>query len=249
MFPDECRLCDAPLREFSRLPVCSACLKEIEPLAAEYSCSCCHTPFLNSYPLDEMGRCPLCRLGLSNFDAAFSYGVYDGKLRDLIHLFKYGKVRSLARPFGRLLIAAMPLGMRFDAIVPMPMHWLRKWKRGFNQAELLARAVARHSGIPLVNALRRTRRAPAQAGLSASQRRRNAAGSFGIRRPEAVRGRHILLVDDVLTTGATARAAASVLKRAGAARVTVLTLARADRRHFIGGLSGGSSYTVALGAR
>lgn len=216
---------------------------------AEYACSCCHTPFLNDHPLDELGRCPLCRLGLSNFDAAFSYGVYDGKLRDLIHLFKYGKVRSLSRPFGRLLIGALPLGMRFDAVVPMPMHWLRRWKRGFNQAELLGRAVARHAGVPLVEALRRTRMAAAQAGLSSSQRRRNVAGSFGIDRPGAIRGQHVLLVDDVLTTGATARAAAGVLKRAGAARVTVLTLARADRRHFIGGLSGGTSYTVALGAR
>lgn len=187
---------------------------------------------------------------MSEFDAAYSYGSYDGNLRDLIHLFKYARVRSLARPFGRLLISALPLNLRFDAVVPMPMHWLRRWRRGFNQAELLARAVAKHTGLPCLKALRRTRSVPAQAGLTAAQRRRNTTGTFAAaRRKLALEGRHILLVDDVLTTGSTARAAAAVLKRAGAARVTVLTLARADRRHYLGDMSGGQSYTIALGAR
>jgi ComF family protein len=176
---------------------------------------------------------------LSEYDAAFAYAVYDGKIRDLIHMFKYGGVRELAQPLGRMIIAGLPLGIPFDAIVPMPMHWLRQWLRGYNQAELLARAVAHHTGLPLLNALRRTRAVAPQAGLTRAQRRQ----------PQAVKGKQILLVDDVLTTGATARAAAAALKKAGAARVTVLALARADRRQLAGGWSGGTSYTIALGAR
>lgn len=213
---------------------------------AEYACSCCHTPFLNPHPLDEIGRCPVCRLGLSQFDAAFSYGAYDGKLRELIHLFKYQSVRPLAGPFGRLLITALPLNLAFDAVAPMPMHWFRRWRRGFNQAELLAQAVARHTGRPCLRALKRTRLASAQAGLSAAARRSNASGSFAAKPSPGLRGRHILLVDDVLTTGATARAAAGALKRAGAARVTLLTLARTDRRSSLA--VPGQPFTLAMGA-
>lgn len=249
MYPDHCRLCHEPLKGALRVPICPACIASVEPLVAEYACSCCHTPFLNPYPLDVLGRCPLCRYGLSEYDAAFAYAAYDGKIRDLIHMFKYGGVQELAQPLGRMIVAGLPLGIPFDAIVPMPMHWLRQLLRGYNQAELLARAVARHTGLPLLNALRRTRAVAPQAGLTRAQRRVNARGSFACRQPQAVTGKKILLVDDVLTTGATARAAAGALKKAGAARVTVLALARADRRQLAGGWSGGTSYTIALGAR
>lgn len=230
ILPDNCRVCDTPLRNASRIPVCPACLVQPEPFAAEYQCSCCHTPFVTPHPLDEEGRCGLCRRGLSGFDAAYSYGFYEGTLRKLIQEFKYGRITTLAAPLGRMLTDAVPRERAFDLIVPMPMHWRRRWSRGFNQAELLARVVSRSLRVPVSGAVRRRKSTPPQAGLTAAQRRLNIAGAFAIRRPDAVRGKRILLVDDVFTTGATAGACARSLKNAGAAQVAVLTVARADRR-------------------
>jgi len=175
----------------------------------------------------------LCRLGLRGFDAAYSFGAYEGVLRELIHLFKYGRVRSLARPLGAQLAAAIPQDQRFDVVAPVPLHWRRRLARGFNQAALLAAAVARRYAVPVTRAVRRRRGTPSQAGLSNAQRRANVAGAFQVRRAERVRGRRVLLVDDVMTTGATASACAAALKRAGAAYVAVLTLARADRRPLV----------------
>jgi ComF family protein len=235
IFPDECRICGARLEDASRIPVCRKCLAAPAPLNAEYFCAACRTPFANAHPLDESGRCALCRLGLNRFDAAYSFGAYEDTLRKLIHLFKYGRVRTLAGPLGALLGASLPSGESFDAVAPMPLHWWRRWRRGFNQAELLAREVARRCGVEVVNAVRRARATAPQAGLSHAQRRENVAGAFEVRRPERVRGLRVALVDDVMTTGATANACAAALKRAGARRVTLLVLARVDRRAAAGG--------------
>jgi len=229
-FPEGCRICGRQLEEVSRVPVCEGCLNAPQPLPAEHFCIACRTPFHNRFPLDEHGLCALCRLGLRGFDAAYSAGAYEGVLRELVHLFKYGRVRSLARPLGERLASAIPLEERFEVIVPVPLHWRRRLARGFNQARLLARAVARRYAAPVASLLRRRRWTDSQAGLSHAQRRANVSGAFAVRRPEQVRGRRVLLVDDVMTTGATASACATALKRAGAHYVAVLTLARADRR-------------------
>ena len=199
-------------------------------MVADYFCQACRTPFLNDAPLDENGRCGLCRRGLSGYDSAYAFGVYDGSLRELIHLFKYGGVRPLAGPLGRLLLRAMPRERRFDVVVPMPMHWLRRWRRGFNQSKLLARIAAGRLSLPILNAVRRRRHTRPQAGLTNSQRRANIAGAFAVTKSNAIRGRRVLLVDDVLTTGATAAACARALKDAGAKSVTLLVVARVDRR-------------------
>ena len=198
-----------------------------EPLSAEFFCSSCRTAFENSFPLDDEGRCALCRSGLRGFDAAYSFGAYQGVLRDLIHLFKYGRVRTLAGPLSGLLAQALPRDEVFDATVPVPLYWFRRIKRGFNQSELLARGLARRTGIPMLKALGRVRPTPTQAGLSNSARRQNVARAF---RSQSVEGKRILLIDDVMTTGATAAACALALKQAGARRVALLTVARVDRR-------------------
>jgi len=229
VFPDDCRLCSQPLYEFSRIPVCANCLKPPEPFEPQYFCSSCRTPFVSRFPLDDQGLCTLCRLGHTRFDAAHTYGAYDGALRRLIHLFKYDGVEPLAAPLGDWMLSVLP-GRDFDAVVPMPMHWRRRWTRGFNHAARLARHVARRTGIPLRNLVRRRRGTAPQAGLTSAGRRANVAGAF--RASGEVRGLRILLIDDVLTTGATAGACAAALKRAGAASVSILTAARADRRLF-----------------
>ena len=125
---------------------------------------------------------------------------------------------------------ALPRGERFDAIVPMPMHWRKRWHRGFNQAELLANQLSGKTHVPVRNAVRRVHQKAAQAGLTNAKRRANVVGAFRVRNRAAVDGKRILLIDDVMTTGATAGACAKVLKRAGAAHVTLLTVARVDRR-------------------
>jgi ComF family protein len=204
-------------------------MDRIEPLSAEFFCVLCRTPFLSASSLDETGRCALCAEGTRGFDAAYSFGAYEGHLRELIHLFKYARMRSLGAPLGRKLAAALPREERIDLIIPVPMHWLRRWNRGFNQAERLARSVARRWNLPVSTALKRVRRTPAQAGLTHVERRENMAGVFRAARG-GIEGRRVLLVDDVFTTGATASACAVALKKAGARSVVLLTLARVDRR-------------------
>ncbi len=187
-------------------------------------------PFVNRFPLDETGRCALCRLGLQGFDAVYSYGSYEGTLRELVHLYKYDGVRPLARTFGKFLAQALPRETSFDVIVPMPLHWLKQWQRGFNQADLLAREIGKKWGVPVRNVIRRRRATSPQAGLTNAKRRANVRGAFRPMRGRPVDGMRVLLVDDVVTTGATASACARVLKRAGAAHVALLALARTDRR-------------------
>ncbi len=184
---------------------------------------------MDDYPLDEHDLCTVCREGLANFDSAYSYGSYEGPLQKLIHLFKYAKVESLATPLGRLLSQALPLDQNFDVIIAMPIHWRKHWERGFNQAELLARPIARRFGLKLSGNLRRVRYTASQAGLSESARRDNLKGSFKVDKPQQLAGKRVLLIDDVFTTGATLRAAAAVLKSAGVRHVSALTLARVDR--------------------
>lgn len=173
--------------------------------------------------------CGLCRLGANGFDAAYTFGAYEGELRKLIQVFKYGGVQPLSKPLGAFLSTALPRGERFDVIVPMPLHWRKRWTRGFNQAELLGRELSRRSGIPLRRAVRRARFTAVQAGLTHAGRRKNVAGAFQTR-GNGLRGLRVLLIDDVMTTGATASACAKALKRGGAAHVSLLTLARVDRR-------------------
>jgi len=192
----------------------------------------CRTPFVSEASLDDEGRCSACQEGLVNFDAAYSFGLYEETLRQLIHLFKYSKIETLGTPLGRMVAGAAPLDERFDMVLAMPMHWRKHWERGFNQAELLAEPVAKRYGLKLGTNLRRKRHTKAQAGLSESERQSNLAGALKVSHPEQIAGKRVLLVDDVFTTGATLRAAAAVLKEAGAARVVALTLARVDRRSY-----------------
>ena len=119
---------------------------------------------------------------------------------------------------------------QFDFVMAMPMHWRKQWQRGFNQAELLSRPVARRFGLTVATNLRRTRYTNSQAGLSERERRDNLKDSFFVKNARQVAGQRILLVDDVYTTGATLRAAAKSLKDAGAVHVSALTLARVDKR-------------------
>lgn len=230
VFPADCRVCNAPLREITRVPVCSDCLHAPQPLEAEFFCSLCRAPFANQFPLNEEGLCAACSSGLQGFDRAASFGFYEGTLRKLIHLYKYDGMKPLAGRLSRYMERAISVDDRYDAIVPVPLHWYRKWRRGFNQTELLAREIGNRRRLPVVNALKRRKSTPSQSGLTKAARRKNMTGAFALGGGADLAGKRVLLIDDVFTTGATAAACARVLKSAGAASVSLLTLARADRR-------------------
>jgi ComF family protein len=128
----------------------------------------------------------------------------------------------------------------------MPLHWRKRWQRGFNQSALLAREIGRRTHTPVENALRRVRNTVAQAGLTSAKRRLNVSGAFQAKKraaADAINGRRVLLIDDVMTTGATAASCARALQRAGARQVTLLTLARADRRPMLDPLLDDSNFS------
>lgn len=235
LFPSDCRLCASPLMNISRLPVCEECLSSIRPIG-EGLCSICGERLLVPYALSAEGelRCALCRRLEPPYVKAAAYGSYEGGLRELIHLLKYDGVRPAARVLGRMLAEAiLPLQPLLAEgrvlIVPVPLHARKLRQRRFNQAQLIAEAALRSgscSRFELKPALRRTRETQSQIGLSRHQRRENLRGAFSVNRPGEVRGRKILLVDDVFTTGTTVSECARVLRRAGAAKVYVATVAR-----------------------
>jgi ComF family protein len=169
------------------------------------------------------------------FDMARSYGLYTGNLRKAILHLKFHGREYLGHRLGALLARAWAALPELDSaiVAPVPLHPSRRRERGFNQAELLARGLVRslrkeESGLRLVaGTLRRIRATVPQVGLSVRARRENVSGVFSVGRPEDVRNRTVVVVDDVMTTGATLSACAAALKRAGAARVLALSLARA----------------------
>jgi ComF family protein len=199
-------------------------------------CTCCGEPFSSREGPDHF--CEQCLRRARHFRRARALAVYDGCLAALIQSFKYrGKVQ-LARPLGALLLGAFGFywgSAGVDLIVPVPLHRSRLRRRGFNQALLLidrwpsmARAGAASLGSTAIEprVLRRLRPTPPQTGLQRRERRHNLRGVFGLKDANRVKGRRVLLVDDVLTTGATADECARVLVQAGARWVDVLTLAR-----------------------
>ncbi|KAA6457258.1 ComF family protein [Acidobacteria bacterium AB60] len=192
---------------------------------------------------EQDSLCRACRLAPPPFERAVAYAFYQDTLRSAIHALKYDRMHPAAKRLGRMLAQAI-VQLHGEAptnllVVPIPLHRTRYTERGFNQARLLAAHAlqALHASHPAWKlhlapaALMRLRATESQANLTPHARRVNVRGAFSVNDPAAVKGRHILLIDDILTTGATARAAAVTLKRAGAATVWVATLARARRAH------------------
>ncbi len=158
-------------------------------------------------------------------------GAYEEKLRKLIHLLKYERMRPLGPLLGRCLgkrVAAA--GVQADVVIPAPMHWRRRLSREFNQAALIAHALAAAINVPCRTSwVRRSKATVSQAGLTDEERYRNMRGAFRIAAPEKLRGKRVLLVDDVMTTGSTLAACARTVKRAGAESVAAAVAARAHR--------------------
>ena len=168
------------------------------------------------------GACGVLAERSDDVRAVFEYG---GPVADAVRRFKYEGRSELSRPLGRLLsVEARSLAQSFDAVVPVPLHWRRRRERGYDQAALLAKPVARALGVPLwLRGLRRVRATPRQAGLARADRLRNVENAFACASPGAAS--RVLLIDDVVTTGATLRAATSALREAGIGHVVPLVLA------------------------
>lgn len=251
-FPAECRLCGDPLTNLSRLPCCGQCLQQVRGFDC-VQCQICGELLISRHAaLQAEPVCGLCQKARPAFERAVSCGPYDGKLRELIHLLKYEQVRSAARPIGeRLAQAVMELREETGdgvVVIPVPLHRRRQGFRGFNQAHDIAAALVRSCRKRgwelqlLSDGMKRLRATTSQTGLTRHQRRENVRGAFAVERPQHVRGRNVLLVDDVLTTGTTAQECAKVLRRAGAEAVWVATAARVSR------LSLGDSFLQAVAA-
>ena len=164
------------------------------------------------------------------FDRARAAMRFSDVARDLVHLLKYGDRLDLVKPFSKWMARAGDEVLHeVDALIPVPLHWTRLFQRRFNQSAELARAISRQKKVAVIDdALARVRATPPQVGLARDERAKNVHGAFSIEKTarSKVKGKRIVLIDDVLTTGATANACARVLRRAGATRIDVLTLAR-----------------------
>ena len=247
LFPSDCRICRAPLINIASLPVCDPCLAKIVPLDGPLCQICGEKLFHTIAETEDTPLCAICRRVGAHFSRATAYGAYEGALRDLIHLFKYNGVRPAGKILGGLLnqtVAAMALPDSV-IVIPVPLWSGKRTTRGFNQAEAIARTFIHFqtsSSIQLdTSILVRTRETASQTGLTRHQRRTNVRGAFAVVKPAKIKGRSILIVDDVMTTGTTAGECARVLRRAGAKEVFVATIARATKE-------AGSILAMAAGA-
>ncbi len=228
VLPPMCLSCDALVDVPGRL--CGTCWNKVAFLAPPL-CEQCGTPF--AFEPADGALCGACLAKPPAYTQARAVMIYDEHSRPLVLGFKHGDRLEGAPPFAAWLArAGQELLTPGALLVPVPLHRWRLWRRRYNQAALLALALAEHTGLacePMM--LERKRATPSQGGLSPAARARNVAGAFAVRPAslDTVAGAHIVLVDDVLTTGATVEACTRVLIRAGAARVDVLTLARVVR--------------------
>jgi ComF family protein len=223
LYPSACWVCGKRTPERRPL-ICDACATELthDPYPTCPRCSSTVGPFI---VLDQ--GCPACRDQGFAFDRAFRLAPYGGLLQEVILRMKATVGEDLAETVGTLWaqhLAGHVQSRTIHVVVPVPLHWTRRWRRGFNQSEVLARCVARGLAVPCVpKSLRCVRRTSEQKGLSATARRANVRDAF--RAASALHGKTVLLVDDVMTTGATAHEAARALRRAGAAHIIVAILA------------------------
>lgn len=229
LYPAACCGCGRPA---VRPGFCPSCRAEIHTPRSPL-CLVCGVPFGTAGGSDH--RCERCLTRAVGFGRARACALYDAAgtaqhpLKSVLQRYKYNRDVGLARPLGQLLSERCPfVAGTYDVIMPVPLHLSRLRWRGFNQAQLLAKPLARRAGVSMdARSLERVRPTRLQVDLSEAERRRNVAQAFRVTRPECVGGRKILLVDDVYTTGATVDECSRELRRAGAASVDVLVLARA----------------------
>jgi ComF family protein len=221
VLPPRCIACGEIVGDAGVL--CAACWPGITFIASPF-CERCGLPF----PHEGKGLCASCAAASPQYDRARAVFRYDDASRQLVVGFKHADRTHTAPAYGAWMRrAGAELLEDADLLVPVPLHWTRLFRRKYNQAALLAYAIDRKRVAP--DLLIRRRATPSQGHLGRSARARNVAGAFRVRPDAKIEGMRIVLIDDVMTTGATLGECARVLRRAGAARIDVLTLARATR--------------------
>jgi ComF family protein len=227
------------LLDFALPPRCAGCAEVIAEVGAfcpdcwgrmewlgNSGCQTCGLPLVAT-EMDSCARCLADPPGLDRIRAAVAY---DDLSRSLVLRLKYGRKVALARTMARYMATLGEQGRTETLVMPVPLHRRRLWSRGFNQSGLVARHLAKGWGCPFeASMLRRTRPTRPLKGMSHNQRRKAVAGAFTVVDPERVKGRDIILIDDVMTSGSTAEACARVLRKAGAARVELICWARVVR--------------------
>jgi ComF family protein len=248
LLPASCSLCGYPLPQLSSVPICDACWMEFPVQSGPVCARCGDTVDAAQLRVEptSSAMCRACRLAPPKFERAVSFGLYQGRMKEAIHALKYDRLHPAAHKLGRMMAEAIAqLAGEAPAemlVVPVPLHRSKYAERGFNQARSLAEQALgflskSHPQWKLTLAsstLMRLRATESQAGLTPRMRRMNVRGAFSVSDRSAVKLRHVLVIDDILTTGATARAAAKALVEAGAASVWVATLARARRTNEFG---------------
>ena len=226
LYPAECRVCEEFLGVTSVPYICNDCWQDIQFLEPPW-CDICGTPGVN-------GLCDPCAISPPRYGKLRSIAFYQTTLQEAIHLFKFEKKKVLAQHLIQLINARMPTDCNmaeYDFVLPIPIHKKRLRERGFNQATLLANAIAGAAGVPvLTDTLIRKRHTVAHRAVwTEKPASENIIGAFGIHNPEIIRGKRLLIIDDVFTTGATIREAVSELWTADPVEIDVLTVARTLR--------------------
>lgn len=218
----ECLACGDPRRADTVYCLCPDCRAALLKLRLrENTCLTC------MHPLNRRGICPFCKAGgMAGLQAGYGAYLYGGVSRQLIHALKFEYSDEAATALAAAMSQCFP-EKTYDALVPVPLHRARQRRRGANQAAVLCREVSGRTGLPVLNALERTRATAAQAQLEKKRRQENVQDAFAL--SAEVEGMRLLLVDDVRTTGATARACAAALMAGGAQYVGILTAAIAVR--------------------
>lgn len=227
-------VCEGP---GDRGPFCARCREGLLEESARYARRACPRCGLlvGPYANLELG-CGACRGRSTGFDAVVALGGYEGSLRDLCLRLKHERGGWRARWLAELLAEARAEALAATAadacVAPIPLHWRRRWQRGYNQADALARELAKRLGRPYCNALERVTDTEKLAKRSATDRRAIMRDVFRVRRRARIAGRTVILVDDVMTTGATCGDAARTLRKAGTKQIVVAVLARTERARF-----------------
>jgi len=225
LYPPHCAKCGTDTA--SGVHLCAACAEQAKKIEAPF-CRQCSQPFDGA--IDGEFTCANCTDRTFHFECAVTRYLSRGVVREFIHRFKYDRHFYLRHPLADWMAEALEderIGTKpFDAFVPVPLHATRFRERDFNQAEVLANLLAKRTGQPVIKALKRIRYTTTQTRLDRAQRMENLRNAFRVRHASAVQSRHLILVDDVFTTGSTVEECARVLQEAGAASVRVVTVAR-----------------------
>jgi competence protein ComFC len=225
LYPPHCAGCREPLSQNDLL--CDACKKSPARIKPPF-CRTCSQPFDGA--IDGEFTCANCHNRHFHFECAVSVFRSRGVIRDLLHRFKYQQEFHLRLPLADWLMQSLHdariENQPYDSFVPVPLHSARQREREYNQAEVLAAIASERTGRPMIRALKRIRYTPTQTRFDRAERMENLRNAFEMRKTADVQGKHLLVVDDVLTTGSTVDECARILKKAGAASIRVITVAR-----------------------